>query len=119
MKKLALCVIVLLALLIALPAGAIDWPDLELSLVKPLAPDLTLAMGASASIKLFDIPDDFFLFPGRNVYADFLYIDDNGDKNPFLGGSIEAWKTTRLGAAIWREEGTRWTFYAIQPVLTF
>jgi hypothetical protein len=119
MKKLAFCLVVALIMLVLAPALASDWPELELGAVKPLAPDLTLAMGASASLKLFDIPDDFFLFPGRSVFADFLYVDDNGDKNPFLGGSIEAWKKTRLGGAIWHEDGTRWTFYAIQPVLAF
>lgn len=119
MKKLALCVAVLLIVLVSVPASAIDWPDLELSLVKPLAPDLNLTMGASASLKLFDIPVDFFVFSGRSVYADFLYIDDNGDKNPFVGASVEAWKSTRLGAAVWRETGTRWTIYALQPILSF
>ena len=100
-------------------AGELDTLTLELGAIKPIAPDLTLDLGLSASVALFEIPEDFALLPGRPVYMDFLFVTSNGSSNPFLGASVGIYDDLRLGAAVWREDSARWTIYMVQPIVSF
>ena len=122
--------IVMLGIL-AIPAHAGEWGDefagfvsglnltTEACIVKPIAPDTTLAMGCSGSLKLWTLPDTWPVLGGRELFADLLIISDNGKSNPFLGCSVTLFERSRIGGAVWADPGTRWTIYLVQPLLTF
>ena len=93
--------------------------DVQVGAVKPLMPDLTLDIGLSASVKLFDIPDEFAILAGQPIYVDFLFVTKNGRSNPFAGASVGLYEDLRIGGAVWAEQSTRWTLYLVHPVATF
>ena len=99
------------------PASAFDLTP-EIGTVKPIAPDMTLTLGAAASWRLGTVPADIWLFGGRDVYADLLTLSDEPDR-PFMGGSLTVWESTRLGGAVGKGAGREWTMYLIHPVGTF
>jgi len=130
MRTVAIAMVVMLILL-ASTVSAGEWGaeiadffgDLNLTtecgIIKPIAPDMTLAMGCSGSLKLWTMPDGWPVLGGRELFADLLVITDNGDSNPFLGASLTLVEKTRLGAAVWKEDNTRWSIYLVQPLLSF
>jgi len=104
--------------ILAIPASAADLVG-EIGCVKPIAPDLTLDLGLTASTHLFSVSDDVPVLGGRSIYADLLVITSNGTANPLLGASLTLYEKTRIGAAVWRESNTRWSIYLVQPLLSF
>jgi len=134
MRTVAAAMVVMLILLASM-ASAGEWgaeiadffgdlaTDLNLTtecgIIKPIAPNMTLAMGCSGSLKLWTMPEKWPVLGGRELFADLLVITDNGDSNPFLGASLTLVEKTRLGAAVWKEDNTRWSIYLVQPLLSF
>jgi len=130
MRTVAVATVVMLILL-ASTASAGEWGEeigqfitglnltTECGIIKPIAPDMTLAMGCSGSVKLWTMPDGWPIFGGRELFADLLVITDNGDSNPFLGASLTLYEETRVGGAVWKEDNTRWSIYLVQPLLSF
>jgi len=114
----------LIALLCVMPLGTVcrvgHAADLGLGIIKPLAPDLTLDIGLTASYRVFTAPDDWLLFGGRDIYADLLAIGGiSGKPLVGLGASIQAFAVTRLGGVIWPEGGgAKWSVYLVLPGAT-
>lgn len=104
------------ALLLVPASASSGWCEgfgvVEARVVKPLAPDLTLAVGGGVSVSLGELPGGAPIVGGRTLYGDLVLVpggvaagasvclrppaDDNG---------------LRLGAAAWRGDGFRWSAY--------
>ena len=113
------CVMVMVFGLVTVDATAKNF-DLEIGIVKPIAPDVTLDIGLTGSVKLCTTPSEWNIIGGRDIYADFLYIDGNGmcGVSGSLGGNEGDNARLRFGATFWLESDSEpaWTMYILQPL---
>lgn len=89
----------------------------EARVVKPIAPDLTLAVGGGVSVSLGQIPCGVPVFERRALFGDLIWVPGGiaGGASISLRSAVND-DGTRLGVAIWRGEGFRWSAYLARAV---
>ena len=108
----------LVALLLATGVGRCDgFGDVEARVIKPIAPDLTLAIGGGLSVLLGQVPSGVPILEGRTLFGDFVAVPGG-----IAGGASVSLRPAgnddglRLGVAIWRGENFRWSAYLARAV---
>jgi len=106
-------------------ASAEGFGTLQLGIIKPVAPNITLDLGLTGSIGIWTLPEKLPMVGGKNLWADFIYLGTNG----MVGGSvplgigIPGMDGIRGGVTAWFEGGwsgdPKWSLYLIQPLVTF
>jgi hypothetical protein len=104
------------ALLLAPASATSGWCEgfgtVEARVVKPLAPDLTLAMGGGVSVSVGELPAGAPIVNGRTLFGDLVWVPGG----VAAGASVSLRPPAddnglRLGAAMWRGNGFRWSVY--------
>lgn len=111
MRTALACVVVA----VTLATGEV-WCDgfgtVEARVVKPLAPDLTLAVGGGLSVSLDEIPEDMPVVGGRTLFGDLIWVPGGVAAGASVSlRPLEQDNGLRLGAALWRGDGFRWSAY--------
>jgi hypothetical protein len=116
MRTVLICV--WLAMVLGAGSASCDgFGAIEARVVKPLAPDLTLAVGGGISVSLGEIPENVPVVHGRMLFGDFIWVPGGVAAGASISlKKLECDDHLRLGTALWRGDGFRWSVYLARAI---